>query len=207
MKTILLFRHAPADYMGGKSCCLGSRTDAPITEAGRRAAGALTPYLRERKITAVRSSPMLRCRQTAEAMAGGLPTGPVPGLEELDCGLWDGLSFDDIRARFPEEYARRGEDPALPPPGGEPPDHAARRGLAALRTLALQADGDLAVVAHAGLNRCMLCALTGRNMAEMRALPQPYLCVNVLRFDGAHFTVDAVGVLIHKGGTSHETAL
>ena len=145
---------------------------------------------------------MLRCRQTAEAMAGDLPVGLVPGLEELDCGLWDGLSFDEIRARYPEEYARRGLDPALPPPGGEPPEHAAARGLAALYALAARTQGDLAVVAHAGLNRAVLCALTGRPMAELRTLPQAHLCMNVLRYDGARFTVDAVGVLIHEGGTT-----
>ena len=136
---------------------------------------------------------MLRCRQTAEAMAGNLPVGIVPGLEELDCGVWDGLSFDEIRARFPETYALRGDDPALPPPGGEDPTHAAERGLAALAALAERTEGSLAVVAHAGINRAMLCMLMGRPIAAYRTLPQPYLCVNVLRHDGARFSVAAVG--------------
>ena len=39
----------------------------------------------------------------------------------------------------------------------------------------------------------MLCALQGLPMREMRALPQPYLCVNTLQYDGARFTVAAVG--------------
>ena len=193
MKTILLIRHAPADYLDGKRCCLGSRTDAPITAEGRAAACALAPLLRERGVAAVWSSPMLRCRQTAQAMAGDLPVGTVPGLEELDCGDWDGLSFDEIRARYPEDYARRGLDPALPPPGGETPEAAAQRGLAALYDLAARTRGDLAVVAHAGLNRAMLCALLGKPFREMRTLPQPYLCVNILRYDGGRFAVDAIG--------------
>ena len=192
MRTILLFRHAPADYMDGKSCCLGSRTDAPITQAGRAAACALAPLLRERGVASVWSSSMLRCRQTAEAMAGGLRVECVPGLEELDCGAWDGLSFDEIRARYPEDYARRGVDPALPPPGGEAAVHAAARGLAALRRLAAQTEGNLAVVAHAGINRAMLCVLLGLPMREMRSLPQPYLCANVLQWDGGRFSVEAV---------------
>ena len=143
---------------------------------------------------------MLRCRQTAEALAGALPVGIVPGLAEQDCGLWDGLSFDEIRARFPEEYARRGVDPALPPPGGEPPEQAAARGLRALSALMARTEGNVAAVAHAGLNRCMLCALTGRPMAEMRTIPQAHLCMNVLNYDGGRFTVDAVGLPIHEGG-------
>lgn len=194
MKTIYLFRHAQTDWRSGTPCCLGSRTDAPITAEGRAAACALAPLLRERGIEAVRSSPMLRCRQTAQAMSGDLPVGTVPGLEELDCGDWDGLSFDEIRARYPEDYARRGLDPALPPPGGETPAHAAQRGLAALYDLAARTRGDLAVVAHAGLNRAVLCALLNKPFQEMRTLPQPYLCVNILRYDGGRFAVGAVGI-------------
>ena len=196
MRTILLFRHAPVDHFSGASCCLGSRTDVPASPEALAAAAKLAPLLREAGVASVWHSPMLRCRQTAEAMAGGLPVGSVPGLEELDCGQWDGLSFDEIRARFPEEYARRGADGALPPPGGEAPEEAARRGLAALRALVERTEGSIAVVAHAGINRAMLCSLTGRPMAEMRALAQPYLCVNVLRFDGADFSVEAVGTTL-----------
>ena len=148
---------------------------------------------REMEITSVWSSPMLRCRQTAEAMAGALPCETLPGLEELDCGEWDGLSFDFIRKRFPEHYARRGIDPLLPPPGGETAMHAAARGLAALETLAASTQGNLAVVAHAGINRAVLCTLMQKPLSEMRTLPQPYLCMNVLRYDGGRFAVEAVG--------------
>ena len=136
---------------------------------------------------------MLRCCQTAQAMSGGLPVDTVPGLEELDCGAWDGLAFEEIRARFPEEYARRGKDPTLPPPGGETLEHASQRGLAALYALAERTKGNLAVVAHAGINRAMLCALMHLSLSEYRSLPQPYLCANVLRYHGARFSVAAVG--------------
>ena len=67
------------------------------------------------------------------------------------------------------------------------------RGLAAITALMERTEGNLAVVAHAGVNRAMLCALQGLPMREMRALPQPCLCVNTLHYDGAHFTVAAVG--------------
>lgn len=193
MRTILLFRHAQTDLPGGRGRCLGSRTDVPAAPEGLIAAARCAPLLREMKIGSVWSSPMLRCRETARALAGALPVGVVPGLEEADCGAWDGLGFDEIRERFPEEYARRGQDPALPPPGGEPPEHAARRGLAALSALAERTNGDLAVVSHAGINRAMLCALMDLPMSELRRIPQPYLCANVLRYDGARFSVAAVG--------------
>ena len=208
MRTILLIRHAPADYRNGTSCCLGSRTDVPATAAGLAEAKKLAPFLKETGVASVWHSPMLRCRQTAEAMADGLPVAPLPGLEELDCGAWDGLSFDEIRARWPAHYARRGEDPALPPPGGEDPADAAARGLEALTALMQRTEGDLAVVAHAGIDRAMLCALQNLPMREMRGIPQTHLCVNILRYDGKRFTVAAAGLTAPtKEEIEHEKAL
>ena len=208
MRTILLIRHAPADYRNGTSCCLGSRTDVPATVAGLEKAKELAPLLKEAGVASVWHSPMLRCRQTAEALADGLPVAPLPGLEELDCGVWDGLSFDEIRARWPAHYARRGEDPALPPPGGEDPADAAARGLAALTALMQRTEGNLAVVAHAGIDRAMLCALQNLPMREMRGIPQTHLCVNILRYDGKRFTVAAAGLTAPtKEEIEHEKAL
>ena len=193
MRTVLLIRHAPVDCPDGARLCLGSRTDLPASPAGLAAAAALAPVLRKLALSAVCHSPMRRCRETAEALAAGLPVESVPGLEEIDCGLWDGLSFDAIRARWPEHYARRGEDPALPPPGGEAYVHAAARGLAALRKLLARTEGDLAVVAHAGVNRAMLTVLAGMPIDGLWSLPQEHLCVNSLSFDGTRLSVVSVG--------------
>ena len=193
MKTIYLFRHAPVDFPDGKKRCLGSGTDLPASPAGLAEAAALAPALAARGIQRIYTSPMLRCRQTAAALAGEIPLEVLPGLIELDCGDWEGLTFEEIRERWPEHYARRGDDAALPPPGGEDLAAAARRGIAALTAALSRSEGDIAAVCHSGLNRAMLCALTGRSLAEMRALPQPYLCVNVLHYDGERLTVDTIG--------------
>ena len=120
----------------------------------------------------------------------------LPGLSELDCGDWDGLSFSEIRERWRSHYARRGEDPTLPPPGGETLAHAAARAEAALRSFLSETDGDVALVGHSGVNRALLCALTGSPYARYRDFPQPWLCVNRLRWDGAVLTVDDVGLEI-----------
>ena len=216
MQTILLFRHAPVDDPDGLSRCLGSRTEVSASAAGLAAAGRCAAVLRAAEIRAVWSSPMRRCLQTAAVMSAGLPVLCAPGLTELDCGEWDGLTFDCIRSRWPEIYALRGEDPALPPPGGETPAHAAQRALSALRKIAEQTEGNVAAVAHAGLNRALLCALQGLPMSAMRALPQPYLCRNILHYDGVRFTVAAVGIpmdpqgampTVKEGGSKYEATV
>ena len=195
MRTLYLFRHGqPAG--DGLSRCLGSRSDPPLSAEGAAACAALTAVLAARDIRAVGSSPLLRCRQTAELLFPGRSVARLPGLTELDCGDWDGLPFSEIRTCWPEHYARRGEDPTLPPPGGETLDRAAARAEAALRSFLAETEGDVALVSHSGVNRALLCALTGTPYARYRDLPQPYLCVNRLRWDGAALTVDGVGLEI-----------
>ena len=142
------------------------------------------------------SSPLLRCRSTALLLsAGRWRTEIDPDLRELDVGDWEGLSFREIRERWPEHYEKRGRDPSLPPPGGERYESAAERGLAALRRIMESCPGDAAaVVAHAGINRAILCALTGRPMRDVAQLPQGYGCVNVLAYEEGSFHVLAAGV-------------
>lgn len=193
MRTLYLLRHGrPAG--DGTSRCLGGRSDPPLSAEGAAACADLANALARLDIRAVGCSPLLRCRQTAELLFPGIQPALLPGLAELDCGDWDGLPFSEIRTRWPEHYARRGQDPALPPPGGETLDRAAARAGEALRTFLAATEGDVALVAHSGVNRALLCALTGTPYARYPEFPQPYLCINLLRWDGAVLTVDGVGL-------------
>ena len=146
MKHIYLIRHGLPDFPDGKRMCLGV-TDIPLGPEGlaqaREMASRLPP------VTAVYSSPLLRARQTAAAI--GQDVTVIEDLREMDAGAWDGLTFEEIRLRYPELYAARGTNPNLLPPGAE--DHAAglRRFRAALEKIARECPGDAAVVAHGGV--------------------------------------------------------
>lgn len=193
MRTVYLLRHGQPQG-AGVSRCLGGRSDPPLSPEGIRACAQLAPALARLNVQTLGCSPLRRCRETAALLFPGLEPVCLPGLAELDCGDWDGLPFSEIRARWPEHYARRGRDPSLPPPGGETLDQAAARARAALAALLAETEGDLALVAHSGLNRALLCALTGLPFARYREIPQPYLCINLLRWDGAALRVEAAGL-------------
>ena len=110
-------------------------------------------------VTAVFSSPLTRAGQTAQAI--GLPVTVLPGLREMYAGEWDGLTFEEIRQRYPELYAARFHDLTLPLPGAE--DHALglSRFRAAMTQAAEAAPGDFAVVAHGGIIAQFLQSVTG----------------------------------------------
>ena len=146
MKKVYLIRHGLPDFPGGKGMCIGT-TDIPMGEKGFQQAEGMAKRLPP--VTAVFSSPLTRAVQTAQAI--GMSITILDDLREMYAGEWDGLTFDEIRQRYPELYAARFHDLTIPLPGAE--DH--REGLVrfrgAMTHAAEQAPGDFAVVAHGGI--------------------------------------------------------
>lgn len=146
MKKVYLIRHGLPGFPEGKRMCLGT-TDLPMGEKGLAQAAQMAKVLPP--VTAVFSSPLSRAIQTAQAI--GMPVTILDDLREMYAGEWDGLTFEEIRVRYPELYAARFHDLTIPLPGAE--DHA--NGLArfkgAMEEAALQSPGDFAVVAHGGI--------------------------------------------------------
>ena len=193
MKTIFLVRHG--EPVSGKHRCLG-QTDVPLNELGLYQAECLREWFADKSLAAVCSSPSERCVQTAQIIADGhIPMDTWPALRELDCGLWENLSFDDIRKRYPKEYEKRGEHlGTTAPPGGESIMDAGVRFGSCLEHLARELDGDFAVVGHSGASRGFLCSLLGADPDDVFAIPQPYGALSVLKWDGKKFDVLCVGV-------------
>ena len=146
MKKVYLIRHGLPDFPGGKRLCLGT-TDLPMGEAGLAQAREMAKMLPP--VTAVFSSPLKRAVQTAQAV--GLPVTVLEGLREMYAGEWDGLTFDQIRERYPELYAARANNLTLPLPGAEDQAAGLSRFAAAMEESARLAPGDFAVVAHGGV--------------------------------------------------------
>lgn len=192
MRTIYLIRHGKPELPEGERICLGC-TDVPLSAQGHQQGEQLAKYFGGIALTGVYSSDMRRGKETAAHIAPQVTT--VSGLQELGVGCWEGMSFREIRERYPELYALRGENPAeYIMPGGERPAACRDRALAALHSLLAKTEGDIAVVAHAGVNRLILCELLGRDIKEFLSIPQPYGCINILQTDGEKLTVKQVAI-------------
>ena len=194
MRTLYLIRHGQPQVQKWHTC--GYAQDVPLSLIGLRQAEELRDWARETPITAVYTSPSLRCVQTAQALAEDrVPICTDGGLTEVDTGAWTGLSFAEIKERWPEEYARRGQDMgAYPPPGGESLIQAGARMERTVSRLLARSEGDIAVVAHGGASRGWLCRLIGRPSSQILTLPQPWGGITELSFDGGQFAVRQLGV-------------
>ncbi|MBR4040631.1 MAG: histidine phosphatase family protein [Clostridia bacterium] len=179
VKTIYLIRHAHPDYPGGVKMCLGQKNDLPLSSRGFEQAQALGRRFACIPLEAVYASPLLRARQTAQAIAGDQrPLRILDDLIELDGGEWDGLTYDQLHERFPAHFGPGAKGGC--PPGGESDEAGLARMLSALSHVESQTVSCAAVVAHSGVNRLALCRILGLPLSEKKKTGQDYAAVAVL---------------------------
>jgi broad specificity phosphatase PhoE len=117
--TFLLVRHGETTW--GAEARFAGREDVPLTARGARQAQAVAARIRPLAPSIVLTSPLQRCRTTAEAIAGAARVRVVVE-ERLNDGLlgqWTGLRAVEIAQRWPAEFAAWRSDPDAEPPGGE----------------------------------------------------------------------------------------
>jgi probable phosphoglycerate mutase len=127
------------------------RTDAPLTDTGVQQAAAVAKRLAQAGIGAIVSSPLQRTVRTAEEVSAvtGVPVVTNDGFRETDFGAWEGLTFAEVRERWPSEMTAWLADPSVAPPGGESFAQVSERVTAALhRVLAERADRTVLIVSH-----------------------------------------------------------
>ncbi|MFE2271304.1 bifunctional RNase H/acid phosphatase [Streptomyces lavendulae] len=143
--TFVLLRHGETALTPQKRFSGSGGTDPELSPAGRRQAAAVAEALAARgTVQAVVSSPLRRCRETAQAVADrlGLPVAVEEGLRETDFGAWEGLTFAEVRERFPDDLQAWLDSPKAAPTGGGESFTAVTRRVSAAR--------DRLLSAHAG---------------------------------------------------------
>ena len=195
MRTIYLIRHGEVDFPNGERFCL-SRINLHLSPGGRMQGVLLKQWFAEKELSGVFHSGLHRTQETAAFL--NEKTTVIEGLQEIGVGQWEGLSFKEIREQYPEIYERRIKNPVVYRiPGGEAISECRNRAMRALEDLLRETEGDIAVVAHAGVNRILLCDLLGRSLKYYLTIPQPYGSVNVLQEEKGRLTVKEIGIQPH----------
>lgn len=191
-RRVYLIRHGRPYFPDG-SCCLG-RTDMPLGPVGRMQACLAARELENAGIGAVFTSPLSRARETASYLSAS--SVAVPGLMEAGMGIWDGLSFREIKERYPELYERRGADMSVSVPDAEPPAAALERFDAAVRQCLRESSGCIAIVAHAAVIKLMLAAVSQAALEASREYRLHYCACAQLEYDGG-FRLAHIGAPPH----------
>jgi broad specificity phosphatase PhoE/ribonuclease HI len=120
--TTLMARHGASTYSLEKRFSGSGGVDVPLAPIGIEQAEALAQEVKIRgNVTHIVSSPILRTLQTAHivAEATGLSVSENADFAECSFGDWDGLTFADVRERWPRELDDWLADSNVAPPGGE----------------------------------------------------------------------------------------
>jgi probable phosphoglycerate mutase len=181
---ILFLRHG--EVRPPRAGVMVGRLDVALTERGLEQAAAWGLALARLPLAAAVSSPLTRARQTAEiVLAGrGIEAQVWPELIETDLGAWQGLTKDEIEARFPGGLAARGRDFAgYRPEGGENYKDVCARvapALARLAEMARRAQAPVLVTAHAGVIRAAVAVAVGLDPGRLMVLGQAFCAMTIV---------------------------
>jgi len=184
--AIYLVRHG--SVIGAETGRFIGHLDVPLSPLGERQMAALARRLAEVELDAVYASDLTRTARSAEILAAphGLAPIPIRDLREFAMGQWEGLTAQEIRALDEEAFVRWMSDVAgYQFPGGESLAQLAARAWPAFeRIAATHAGRAVAIVAHGGTNRLLLCRALGLGPERLLALGQDYAGLSVLDLRG-----------------------
>ncbi|MGO8877972.1 MAG: alpha-ribazole phosphatase [Desulfomonilaceae bacterium] len=196
-RKIYLLRHGEIDriYRGR----FVGQTDLPLTDTGEFQARFWKQELSEVLFSTIHCSDLVRSQNTAQIIAAsrGIPIEVTPEFREINLGEWDGLPISDIKSHFPDEWRMRGENlESYRPPGGESFSDLASRVVPVFGSIVKNAEGgNLLIVAHAGVNRVILCHALGMPLANLFRICQDYGCMNILELSGSSLRLKAMNML------------
>jgi len=193
MTRVLLIRHGETPWNRDRRW--QGHADVPLNTAGVAQAARLAAHLKNElaPVAAVYSSDLRRASDTARTLAQALAAELVvdPAWREIEVGRWTGLSRDEIKERFADEWTRIAEGEDLPRGGGETFAAFSQRIVAALDVLCgRHADQTVAVVTHGGAIRAALLHVLGLPWSRLREISAiGNTALSELLWDGVSWTV------------------
>jgi probable phosphoglycerate mutase len=200
MTRFVLVRHGQTDWNRVER--FRGRADVPLNASGLAQAEATARRVaQEWRPVAVYASPLVRSFATAEAIGHRLhlPVAPLDGVVDIDYGVWQGLTPDEVFSRWPDLlYAWYNAPHTVQPPGGE--------SLATLRDRAMRSvselverhpDATVAVVSHTVVNRVILLAILGLGNDRFWRIRQDNCAINVFEAEGGEYTLVALNDAHH----------
>jgi broad specificity phosphatase PhoE len=181
MTQLILVRHGETEWNRVER--FRGQVDIPLNATGLAQAAATAQRIEmEWRPVAIYSSPLSRAVQTGEAIAKPfhLSVVPLPGLIDIHFGDWQGLTPDEVQARWPVEYRHWLTRPGSARiPGGETLEELRQRGAQAIWELARQHSEEMiVVVGHTDINRAILLGLLGLDIDRFWQIGQDNCAVN-----------------------------
>ena len=198
--TLYLIRHGETE--GAEIRRYKGTLDVPLSEKGMKQVERVSEHIlklmstiqkeedalpvSERNLAAVYSSDLSRALKSAEIIARPHSLRPiaVPSLRERNFGLWEGMSFEEIKEKYHEEFkAWAGNPLEFSPVNGESTLEVRDRVMDAFEKIIQAHPGErVAIVAHGGVNRIILCHILGIPLENIFRVEQDFAALNIIEF-------------------------
>ena len=196
---LLAVRHGATEWSQARRFA-GSR-DIPLAAQGRLQAEAVAQALAATAVAAVYTSPLDRARTSAEIIAKPHRVEPIvePAFREMAFGTWEGLTRDELVARFPGEAAAWASTPHLvTPPAGEPLTAVDARVRAALSAVSEGYAGETVIlVSHAIVTRLIVLAALGLGPERLWSVDASPAGITEIEYQESWATVHRMNTLAH----------
>ncbi len=162
------------------------QADVALTDIGIEQYHLLKDRLADAAISACYTSDLSRCTIGAGIICRNLGIEPVSRheLRELNIGVWEGLTWQEIKAGWPEEWRARLADLVnyRVPQGENLLDVQARIMPVIREIIERHKEQEVLVVGHGGVNRIVLLSAIGAPLAGMFSIEQSYGCYNIIDY-------------------------
>ena len=199
MTRVIFVRHGQTDWNKQKK--YQGHSDIPLNETGLQQARLVAQRLAGENISAIYSSDLVRAVQTAEFIASqhSLHISIMPELREINFGLWEGLTYKEIMAKWPEILSAiySGPGSALIPEGESFYDVQKRTIVGLAKCIASHHEETIVIVSHGGTMRVLLCDALGLAIEKMWSLRQDSTAINIVEYFRATKVVCLVNDTCH----------
>lgn len=202
MVKVVFVRHGQTEWnVSGR---YQGQSDVALSVAGIEQAEKLAANFPVEHIDAIYSSDLVRARVTAETVAKrfGLAVKLEPAFRELSFGDWEGLTYEQIVASWPDAMKNFLAHPdILDIPNGESFPAVQQRAMTRLHELIREHEGQtIMVAAHGAVLRTMLVAALHMPLQYLWSIRQFNTAVNIVRYDDeGNPTVELLNSTAHLG--------
>ena len=181
---LYLVRHG--ELVTSKEWRYVGQMDVGLNETGKKQIQNLFSRLSSEQIEMIFSSDLTRTIESAEIIGNKLEiiNEPISELREINLGVWEGLTLEEIEESFPEDLVKRSEDiKDFRIINGESFSDVKKRVIPKLKDII---EGNVSkrilVIAHGGVNRIIIADALGLNINNIPRLEQNYACLNIIDY-------------------------
>ena len=181
---LYLVRHG--ELVSSKESRYVGQMDVELNETGKKQIQNLSGRLSSEQIEMIFSSDLTRTIESAEIIGNKLEiiNEPISELREINLGVWEGLTLEEIEESFPEDLVKRSEDiKDFRIINGESFSDVKERVIPKLKDII---EGNVSkrilVIAHGGVNRIIIADALGLDINNIPRLEQNYACLNIIDY-------------------------